>query len=329
MKIITKIISFLFVLLLLVTLGTSAFATDRNYRVRVYPGNTGTIDNSSSPFTAQKSDFQEPTPIPDEGYYVKGFKQTGRDTILTNIPAITCDQDYIVAYGIDGGQVAYKIQYLESGTNRVLAPERTYYGDVGDKPVASYLYIDGYQPQVRAITGTLTKNGDNTWIFYYTRIVTPTATPTTAGGGGAAAGGGGGGAAVAGGAAANAVNPANPANPANNPNVNNQQGANNPVNTPNNPPAPTQFTEPEEILDLDVPLAAPDMMGTGTAKVPNAPKVIEANQRGRLPNWALIAGMVVLVGLISVLYWYLLFYRKKKKYASVNEDYEILGFDDD
>ena len=125
------------------------------------------------------------------------------------------------------------------------------------------------------------------------------------------------------------MNPANPANPANNPNVNNQQGANNPVNTPNNPPAPTQFTEPEEILDLDVPLAAPDMMGTGTAKVPNAPKVIEANQRGRLPNWALIAGMVVLVGLISVLYWYLLFYRKKKKYASVNEDYEILGFDDD
>ena len=71
------------------------------------------------------------------------------------------------------------------------------------------------------------------------------------------------------------------------------------------------------------------MMGVGSSKVPNAPKVIESNQRGRLPNWALIAGMVVLVGLISVLYWYLLFYRKKKKYASVNEDYEILGFDDD
>ena len=30
-----------------------------------------------------------------------------------------------------------------------------------------------------------------------------------------------------------------------------------------------------------------------------------------------------------MLYWYLLFYRKKKKYASINEDYEILGFDDD
>ena len=44
---------------------------------------------------------------------------------------------------------------------------------------------------------------------------------------------------------------------------------------------------------------------------------------------ALIAGAVLLVGLISVLYWYLLFYRKKKKYASFNEDYDILDFDKD
>ena len=46
-------------------------------------------------------------------------------------------------------------------------------------------------------------------------------------------------------------------------------------------------------------------------------------------NWMLIAGAVLLVGLISVLYWYLLFYRKKKKYASLNEDYDILDFDKD
>ena len=43
----------------------------------------------------------------------------------------------------------------------------------------------------------------------------------------------------------------------------------------------------------------------------------------------LIAGLVLLVGLIAMLYWYLLFYRKKKKYASINDDYEILGFDND
>ena len=57
--------------------------------------------------------------------------------------------------------------------------------------------------------------------------------------------------------------------------------------------------------------------------------MIESTQSGRLPNWALIAGMVLLVGLIAMLYWYLLFYRKKKKYASIGEDFEILGYEDD
>ena len=78
-----------------------------------------------------------------------------------------------------------------------------------------------------------------------------------------------------------------------------------------------------------MPLAAPNIPGVGTVSVPNAPQVIEPNQHGRIPNWMLIAGLVLLVGLIAMLYWYLLFYRKKKKYASINDDYEILGFDND
>ena len=39
--------------------------------------------------------------------------------------------------------------------------------------------------------------------------------------------------------------------------------------------------------------------------------------------------VVLLVGLIAMLYWYLLFYRKKKKYANIGEDFEILGYEDD
>jgi len=89
------------------------------------------------------------------------------------------------------------------------------------------------------------------------------------------------------------------------------------------------YEEYEDILDLDVPLAAPNIPGVGTVSVPNAPQVIEPNQHGRIPNWALIAGIVLLVGLIAMLYWYLLFYRKKKKYASIGEDFEILGYEDD
>ena len=158
-------------------------------------------------------------------------------------------------------------------------------------------------------------------MFVYTRV------PASGGGGGGAVagGGGGGGGAVAGGAAANGN--ANANNPANNPNANNPANPADNTNTGTQPAAPS---EPLELIDEDaVPLAVPNIPGVGTVSVPNAPQVIEPNQHGRIPNWMLIAGLVVLVGLISVLYWYLLFYRKKKKYASLNEDYDILDFDKD
>ena len=123
---------------------------------------------------------------------------------------------------------------------------------------------------------------------------------------------------------------------ANNPNVNNaaNNAANNPAgNTPANgtqPATPAAPAAPLEMIDEDeVPLAVPQIPGVGTVKVPDAPKVIESAKNGRLPNWALIAGMVLLVGLIAMLYWYLLFYRKKKKYANIGEDFEILGYEDD
>ena len=107
--------------------------------------------------------------------------------------------------------------------------------------------------------------------------------------------------------------------------------ANNPAgNTPANGTQPAAPAAPLEMIDEDeVPLAVPQIPGVGTVSVPNAPQVIEPNQHGRIPNWALIAGMVLLVGLIAMLYWYLLFYRKKKKYANIGEDFEILGYEDD
>ena len=86
-----------------------------------------------------------------------------------------------------------------------------------------------------------------------------------------------------------------------------------------------------ELIDEDaVPSAVPgsDLFTSGTVGAPNAPQLIEPNQYSRLPNWALIAGIVLLVGLISILYWYLLFYRKKKKYATGNENNEVLRFND-
>ena len=321
-----------------------AFAEDRQYTERIYSGNVGAISGGgvyiNEPtnygdkidiLQTEEEDFliikdksgEEKTRLSitaDEEYFVKGLKESGKEQFSTGYD-VKRDQDYVVAYGIEGRKVQYTVKYRPWSGDTEPAPDAHFYAEVGDKPVTSYIYIDGYV-NYRRTTKELTANAaENILYVYYTRPATPTTTTTVV-----TEGGGGGGGAVAGGAAANgnANNAAN--NPANNPN----QNPNNPQGTNNTAPAPTpQYAEYEDIIDLDVPLAAPNIPGVGTVSVPNAPQVIEPNQNGRVPNWMLIAGVVLLVGLISVLYWYLLFYRKKKKYASLNEDYDILDFDKD
>ena len=131
-------------------------------------------------------------------YYIKGVRESGRD-------------NNTVAYGIQGDMVSYTVNYQDGGGNE-LAPSRTYYGAVGDKPVIAYQYIEGYRPDAYNLTKTLGKNeADNVFTFTYTQSSvqqpaaggegteggtdtgTPatTATPgTTAGGGAGTAGAG-------------------------------------------------------------------------------------------------------------------------------------------
>ena len=320
---------------------------ERKYIARFYASNTdiGTIAGSAVQVATDGSVTFPDVKIVNDKYFFRGFRQSGRDPLLLEQAGgminLIEDRDYVAAFGVKGSEVPYRVQYLLNGTTTKLAEDRVFYALVGDKPISSYIYIDGYQPYRRTTKTIVGDPAQDILYVYYTRIAAATGGGTTT----TTTTGGGGGVAFAGGAAANAnanANAANNAN-ANNPNANNAANntANNPAgNTPANgtqpvnpatpAPAPTQqYTEYEDILDLDVPLAAPNIPGVGTVSVPNAPQVIEPNQHGRLPNWALIAGMVVLVGLIAMLYWYLLFYRKKKKYASIGEDFEILGYEDD
>ena len=327
---------FLLVCVVAELIPSPAFAEDRQYTERVYSGNVGAINGTvNGVYIDENVDYGDTISIvqstdgddyyvtaggtqiaitADEEYFVKGLKESGKEKFSTSY-VVSRDQDYVVAYGIEGRKVMYTVKYLLWGSDTELASDAHFYAEVGDSPVTSYIYIDGYVNYRRSTKVLTDKPEENILFVYYTRPTTPTTTTTTV-----VEGGGGGGAAVAGGAAANA----NANNPANNPNT--------PQGTENTAPAPAptqQYAEYEDIIDLDVPLAAPNIPGVGTVSVPNAPQVIEPNQNGRVPNWMLIAGMVLLVGLISVLYWYLLFYRKKKKYASLNDDYEILGFDND
>lgn len=204
------------------------------YTITLSAGNKGLIDGQSKIVMKDQKlnsvvNFQQnlqDVEISDDRYYVKGVRLSGRDNetaenIVSPVFTITGDADYVIAYGIKGDQVAYTVQYQDADGN-TLAPSQTFYGNIGDKPIVAYQYIDGYVPQSLALTKTLSANeAENIFTFVYTpgdpgdivNTVTDTTTvtgdptivtvvvPGAGTGGGAAAGGGAGAGAGAGGAA--------------------------------------------------------------------------------------------------------------------------------
>lgn len=110
----------------------------------------------------------------DSKYYLRGIRQSGRDndTVQTSAFRVDGDAEYVLAYGIRGNQTGYTVNYQDAQGNK-LAPSRTYYGNVGDKPVVAYLYIEDYNPQTLALTRTLSENeAENVFTFVYTPVPT-------------------------------------------------------------------------------------------------------------------------------------------------------------
>ena len=181
------------------TLGASTMSvmaddtTPYTYKVTLSAGNKGTINGqnkieqtniaSGSTVTFNLNDIQ----VTDDKYYVKGIRLSGRDNNETlAAPSFTVDKDadYVVAYGIKGNMVAYTVNYQDASGNS-LAESQTFYGNVGDKPVVAYRYIENYIPDALALTKTLSDNeSENVFTFTYTpgatdRIVETTTTVTT------------------------------------------------------------------------------------------------------------------------------------------------------
>ena len=181
------------------TLGASTMSvmaddtTPYTYKVTLSAGNKGTINGqnkieqadiaSGSTVTFNLNDIQ----VTDDKYYVKGIRLSGRDNDeALSAPSFTVDKDadYVVAYGIKGNMVAYTVNYQDASGNS-LAESQTFYGNVGDKPVVAYRYIENYIPDALALTKTLSDNeSENVFTFTYTpgatdRIVETTTTVTT------------------------------------------------------------------------------------------------------------------------------------------------------
>ena len=197
------------------------------YTVKIYAGNHGSfagkehvnVDNSHSGSAYQIEEGKDAITIRnlargdrvnfdaamagavtlagDSKYYVKGIRQSGRDNDTVGLSSfrVEGDKDYVVAYGIRGNLISYVVQYQDA-SGRTLADSRTYYGNVGDRPVVAFLYIEGYTPQAYNLTGTLSQNtADNVFTFVYERVRRGGSGGGTGGGTGDTGTGGGAGAA--------------------------------------------------------------------------------------------------------------------------------------
>ena len=152
------------------------------YTVRFYSGQQGTFANGQNVIIYEGLSYGSIVTFNSGGgnvvlnngskYYVKGIRESGRDnnTVSASSFVVTGDRDYVVAYGLRGNMVSYTVNYVDLNGDE-LAPSEIFYGNVGDKPVVAFLYIDGYQPQAYNLTKTLSENeAENVFTFVYVPV---------------------------------------------------------------------------------------------------------------------------------------------------------------
>ena len=181
----------MFVLAFVMMFGMTAFAAEEySYTVTFYAGNQGSFNGAgitaSGGSVSTSSDkivisglklgdvvgfnAQSGVSLGDSSkYYIQGIRLSGRDndTVAASVFTVTEDADYVVAYGIRGSMTSYTINYHDAN-GKVLAPSQTFYGNIGDKPVVAYQYIEGFIPNALGLTKTLSANEtDNVFTFVY------------------------------------------------------------------------------------------------------------------------------------------------------------------
>ena len=282
------------------------------YTIRIFSGNQGRFKDGSTVKTIEIDprqtegednvarinlpDYKKDVDVLDGSkYYVKGIRQSGRDnsTIDTSSFVVDRDMDFVVAYGLKGRMVRYRVEFVDEN-GRTLADTQYFEGKEGEKQIVSYLYIDGYRPQAYNLAKTLTDDvSKNVFRFIYTPGTVPAGVITGEGGeiityidGGTTVlpGGGAGGGAGGGGGAA----PADGGGAAEIPDEETPLG-----------------DQPQELIDLDeeeTPLANGGLFSiNGNASLLGIPIPV-----------VIVAGAVIAGGL-----WYMLVYRRKKKQKEI------------
>lgn len=194
------VLSILLCAVLLLSTGYSVKAAEGNnstytYTVRILAGKQGsidipevvTVDNKDAVITCSgdmvvisnlkygdniRFDREKVTKSNANKYYVKGFRESGKDSGELASPdfIVTEDRDYVVAYGLAKNLIPYVVHYQDAGGN-TLAESETYYGTVNEKPIVPYKYIDGYQPEAYNLTKTLVGDpAKDVFTFTYTPV---------------------------------------------------------------------------------------------------------------------------------------------------------------
>lgn len=110
--------------------------------------------------------------VTNEKYYVSGIRKSGRDNSELELSSyeVTGDKDYVVAYAIRGNVVTYTVNYQDESGKALLESE-SFYGNIGERPVIAYRYIDGYTPQAYNLTKTLSADeSENVFTFVYRKL---------------------------------------------------------------------------------------------------------------------------------------------------------------
>ena len=202
MKKIRRLVTLILTAAILLVVITSVFAAGYTYKVTISGGKYGKVNGADSVTvdiangTMWNPDDYAVT-VTDAKYYFKGFHISGQEG-LVGATKITQDTVFVATYGVAGDSIEYTVNY-HSVDGAELAPSQKFYGNVGDKPVVAFRYIEGYEPQAYNLTGTLKANAaENIFTFEYKEITASSGGTTTVvivegGGGGTGTGGGTGG----------------------------------------------------------------------------------------------------------------------------------------
>ncbi len=160
----------------LLMIGSSAVTAAANYKYRVTidPGLHGTYSGTAEmeiPYGAtwNPADYEGNITVTDTDYYFKGFHISGIEGIVGTTD-ITEDTVFVASYGMKGKTTAYTVKYQDTSGKTLLA-SATYQGNVGDKPVVAFRYVNGYLPEAYNLEKTLVSEpSENVFTFKYKKV---------------------------------------------------------------------------------------------------------------------------------------------------------------